>query len=81
MREGLYQIILFSLVTSFRGCKVLIVRKAINDSWARYGVPSLSSDCIHISFEAIVSAFGGKTPFNSLVGELVNFDYYEKWIV
>ena len=60
---------------------ILIVRKAIHDSWTKYGVPSLSSACIHISFEAIVEAFGGKTPFNSLVGELVSFDYYETWMV
>lgn len=60
---------------------VLIVRKAILDSWKNFGVPSLSYTGIPVSFEAIVESFGGKTPFNSLVGELVSFDYYETWIV
>jgi len=60
---------------------VLILRKTVYDSWTKYGVPLLSHSCIHISFEAIVEALGGKTPFNSLVGELVNFDYYETWKV
>jgi len=60
---------------------VLILRKSIHDSWKRYGVPSLSPACIHVPFEAIVDALGGKTPFNSLVGELVSFDYYEIWRV
>jgi hypothetical protein len=60
---------------------VLILRKAVYDSWAKYGAPLLSPACIHISFEAIVEALGGKAPFNSLVCELVNFDYYETWKV
>jgi len=60
---------------------VLIMRKKIHDSWTKFGVPSLSSACIYISFEAIVEALGGKTPFNSLVAELVSFDYYEAWVV
>jgi len=60
---------------------VLIMRKDIHDSWTKYGKPSLSSACIHISFEAIVEALGGKTPFNSLVSEMVSFDYYETWMV
>jgi hypothetical protein len=60
---------------------VLILRKAIHDSWTRRGKPSLSKGCIHISFENIVEAFGGKAPFNSLVGELVSFDYYDTWMV
>ncbi len=34
-----------------------------------------------VSFEAIVESLGGKLPFNSLVSGLVNFDYYEKWMV
>jgi hypothetical protein len=60
---------------------ILIMRKTIHDSWKKYGVPSLSPACIHVSFEAIVEAVGGKTPFNSLVGELVSFDYYKTWMV
>lgn len=59
---------------------VLIVRESILNSWAKNGVPALSSTCITVSFETIVDSFGGKVPFNSLVGGLVNFDYYEKWI-
>jgi len=60
---------------------VLILRKTVCDSWTKYGAPLLSPACIHISFEAIVRALGGKVRFNSLVGELVNFDYYETWKV
>lgn len=60
---------------------VLIVRKAIHDSWQRSGLPSFSPACLHVSFEAIVEALGGKTPFNSLVDELLSFDYYETWMV
>jgi len=60
---------------------VLIMRKDIHDSWSRRGSPSLSKGCIQISFEKIVEALGGKTPFNSLVGEFVSFDYYDTWMV
>ena len=59
---------------------VLIVRERILNSWAKNGMPALSSSCIRVSFEAIVDSFGGRVPFNSLVTELVHFDYYEKWI-
>ncbi len=59
----------------------LILREAIHRSWTKSGVPSLSSRCINISFESLVEAFGGKTPFNSLVSELVRFDYYDTWMV
>ncbi len=58
---------------------ILIMRRSIYDSWKRHGAPSLSPACIHISFESIVQAFGRKVPFNSLVAELVSFDYYETW--
>lgn len=60
---------------------VLIVRKAILDTWTKYGVPSVTSACIPVSFEAIVDSLGGKMPFNSLVGDMVNFDYHEAWMV
>ncbi|OGP53558.1 MAG: hypothetical protein A2162_01805 [Deltaproteobacteria bacterium RBG_13_52_11b] len=59
---------------------VLILRESILDSWAKNGVPGLSSACITVSFETIVDLFEGKAPFNSLVAELVNFNYYEEWI-
>jgi hypothetical protein len=59
----------------------LIVRKAIVESWQKSGPPSFSPACIHISFESIVEAFGGKKPFNSLVGDLLSFDYYEIWMI
>jgi hypothetical protein len=60
---------------------VLILRKAIYDSWEKSGAPLLSPACIRISFEAIVDALGGKLPFNSLVGELLSLDYYDVWMV
>ena len=60
---------------------ILITRKTILNSWAKYGLPPLSPACIHIAFEAIVEALGGKTPFNALVSELVSFDYYDRWKV
>lgn len=60
---------------------VLILRKTTLNSWANRGSPPLSTGCTDISFETIVEAFGGKEPFNSLVGELVTFDYYEAWMV
>jgi hypothetical protein len=60
---------------------ILIARKAILDSWQKCGPPSFSPACIHVSFEAIVEALGGKTQFNSLVGDLLSFDYYETWMV
>jgi hypothetical protein len=60
---------------------VLIAKKAIHDSWQKSGLPSFSPACLHVSFEAIVEALGGKTPVNSLVGELLSFDYYGAWMV
>jgi hypothetical protein len=60
---------------------VLILRKAILDSWVNRRMPPLSTGCTMISFETIVDAFGGKKTFNSLVGELVTFDYYDAWMV
>ena len=59
---------------------VLVMREVILDSWRKFGAPKFSSACIPVSFEAIVESFGGKLPFNLLVSELVNFDYYEKWM-
>jgi hypothetical protein len=60
---------------------ILIMRKAIYDSWERHGTPPLSPMCIRVSFESIVQAFGGKEPFNTLVCKLVSFDYYDIWKV
>jgi len=59
---------------------ILIVRDRIIGSWARSGKPALSSKCVTLAIERIVDSFGGREAFNSLVAQLIDFDYYRQWI-
>jgi hypothetical protein len=58
----------------------IIARSRIIKSWKGAARPAFSSSVRLVSFEAIVERFGGKVPFNGLVRELLNLDFYTAWV-
>ena len=58
---------------------ILIIRQQVLDRWRRTGHPQLSEACTVVSFESLVSAYGGRSEFNNLVGSLVSMDYFSEW--
>jgi len=57
----------------------LICRKVVLNNWLLKGKPELSTNCNVISFESLVSSYGGEKEFNRLVADIVSFNFYEKW--
>lgn len=57
----------------------LICRDKVIHNWKSNGYPELSDNCSIISFEKLVTSYGGKDKFNELVKELISFDYYDNW--
>ncbi|MCB9595899.1 MAG: hypothetical protein H6719_24480 [Sandaracinaceae bacterium] len=49
-------------------------------SWARRGRPALSSRCAVVAFDDLVEVYGGRKPFNALVRELLDVDYFGAWL-
>lgn len=58
---------------------VLVARKSVIAKWKESQPPRLSSNCQVIEFENLVEAYGSASEFNSLVGRLVNVDYFKEW--
>jgi hypothetical protein len=65
----------------------IVARERVFESWKRQGArPSFSKNVQLISFESIVAKYeDGHAPkgqkFNALVGGLLDFDFYNRWIV
>lgn len=57
----------------------LVCRKSIIEKWKQAGRPALSSNCHVVAFENLVEMYGSHSAFNSLVKQLVSFDYYKMW--
>ncbi len=60
---------------------ILIVRDRVLEAWERKGSPAFSSKCVIFTFEWIVRAFWGEANFNKLVTELLDFNYYRRWLI
>lgn len=58
----------------------LVVRRRVLDAWGKNGRPAFSEKCVPLSFESVVSRYGGRGPFNALVSKLACGDYYREWI-
>lgn len=50
------------------------------ERWIRRGRPGLSRRCHVVPFEDLVPAYGGRDPFNALVRELLDVDYFGAWL-
>ena len=57
----------------------LVARKAVIDKWKEFKAPRLSDRCQVIEFESLVAVYGSSSEFNSLVGHLINIDYFTEW--
>ncbi len=58
----------------------LIIRHQILKSWRKSGKPRLSENCVIVTIEQIIEFFGGRKAFNVLVKEVLDFDYYSRWL-
>ncbi len=58
----------------------VIVQPSVLKRWTVEAAPAFSNRTRCVSINAIVDAFGGKEPFNELVGELLDVDFYDTWI-
>ena len=56
----------------------VVARRKTISGWAN-SKPDFSSHVKYLVFEDVVDAFGGKTAFNTLVGSLLDFPFYETW--
>lgn len=59
---------------------ILVTHQATLDRWIGNDKPSFSNQTSRISIQQVVHAFGGETPFNNLVSELLAINYYNTWI-
>lgn len=57
----------------------LVARKSVTEKWKNSQAPKLSNNCQVVEFENLVEAYGTASEFNSLVGRLINFDYFKEW--
>lgn len=60
---------------------ILVVRLRVAERWLRRGRPGLSRRCYVVPFEDLVAANGGRDPFNALVRELLDVDYFGAWLI
>lgn len=58
----------------------IIGKSSVLASWTAAARPSFSPNVRFCAFETIVERFGGREPFNELVGGLLTFDYYREWV-
>lgn len=56
----------------------LVLRQDTINSWHN-STPRFDK-CIVVSFEDIVTVFGGETSFNRLVKQITDIDYYQSWL-
>jgi hypothetical protein len=58
----------------------IVARKETVNSWQRLR-PSFSRNVGLIAFEDVVEGFGGEEPFNRLVREMLDVNFYREWVV
>ncbi len=57
----------------------VVARKKVVASWIA-APPSFSKNVRFLAFEDVVDVFGGKSAFNALVREMLDFDFYREWV-
>ena len=57
----------------------VVARRPTLTSW-RASKPNFSDHVQFLAFEDVVDEFGGKPAFNDLMGDMLNFDFYEAWV-
>ena len=58
----------------------VIVQPSVLRCWTGDAAPDFSDRTRLVSINTIIGAYGGKKPFNDLVEELLQFDFYDAWI-
>jgi hypothetical protein len=58
----------------------VVTRQSVLDKWVGDDRPSFSPNTSIVTIGEFATAFGGQQPFNALVRELLNIDYFEKWV-
>lgn len=58
----------------------VIARRNVLEGWNGASCPSFSPRARLLDFESVVDRFGGREPFNDMVHDLLNFDYYDAWV-
>lgn len=59
----------------------IVARRRVLDSWKGERRPSFSHNVRLCSFEEIVTELGGHEPFNHMVKDMLDFDYYSGWVL
>lgn len=61
-------------------CWFIIVKRQVLERWTVDARPAFSDHTKYKTINEIVEAFGGREDFNELVGQLLKFDYFDKWL-
>lgn len=61
-------------------CWFVIVKRQVLERWTGDAKPAFSDRTKCKSINEIVEALGGREEFNELVGQLLEFDYFDKWL-
>jgi len=58
----------------------IVTRQSVLDRWIGNDRPAFSANTKCVAIGTLVDAFGGKSLFNALVAELLDFDYFDSWV-
>ncbi len=58
----------------------IITQRTVLDRWVDDARPDFSVNTKCVAIGTLVEAFGGRCPFNELVAELLQFDYFDSWM-
>jgi len=59
---------------------VVVARRQVLRQWEK-DPPNFSGAVRKVAFEDIVERFGGRQPFNALIREMLDVDYFEQWVL
>lgn len=59
---------------------LVVTRASVLDKWVGDDRPNFSQNTTCVTIGALVTAFGGQQPFNTLVRELLDIDYFDAWV-
>jgi len=58
----------------------VVTRQCVLDRWGGDARPNFSANTKCTTIQGLADAFGGREPFNALVGKLLDIDYFDTWV-
>jgi hypothetical protein len=59
----------------------VVTRQSVLNGWAGDSRPNFSRNTTCVTIDKLAAAFGGQQPFNALVRELLDIDYFDAWVI